>query len=282
MLHDDICRETTIPDFVRNFLRDAIVIRADNVARYFWDVLEKEEWDLFKDFPNLCPPFPKMFFEWQATKTESLLTLGEGVPNLDRFGCFVYSRDLGKSGPNYARWEVSISPFMKFFDGRVTWAEFDFRFLVSENGSAVRVSDDRAIQVACHSRWAKENSDLYAKGFITFSGAVLLSISFMHCKNVELVEHKPGRTHRERRHRPRITYHTLEIEPMKKVLRSEGKSGETGIKMALHICRGHFKDFSKGKGLFGKYKGLYWWDSQVRGDVEQGEARKDYSISPPS
>ncbi len=43
-----------------------------------------------------------------------------------------------------------------------------------------------------------------------------------------------------------------------------------------------FKDFSKGKGLFGKYKDVFWWDSQVRGRVDQGVVLKDYAIDQPS
>lgn len=42
--------------------------------------------------------------------------------------------------------------------------------------------------------------------------------------------------------------------------------------------RGHFKDFSA-KGLFGKYKGVYWWGDQVRGDSAQGVIDKDYRLA---
>jgi len=70
----------------------------------------------------------------------------------------------------------------------------------------------------------------------------------------------------------------LEIEPMKKVLKSEGNIDEVGLQRALHICRGHFKDYSNGKGLFGKHKGLYWWDSTVRGTESEGKIIKDYNI----
>jgi hypothetical protein len=41
--------------------------------------------------------------------------------------------------------------------------------------------------------------------------------------------------------------------------------------------RGHFKDYSV-KGLFGRYKGVYWWDSQVRGEVNGGVVDKDYRV----
>ena len=69
---------------------------------------------------------------------------------------------------------------------------------------------------------------------------------------------------------------------MKKVLREEGKSEETGLKHALHICRGHFKDYRDGKGLFGRYKDIYWWESQVRGNGEHGVVLKDYNVNEPS
>jgi hypothetical protein len=33
----------------------------------------------------------------------------------------------------------------------------------------------------------------------------------------------------------------------------------------MHICRGHFRDYREGKGLFGKYKQLVWTPMTVRG-----------------
>ncbi len=46
----------------------------------------------------------------------------------------------------------------------------------------------------------------------------------------------------------------------------------------MHIVRGHFKDYRNGGGLFGKLKGLYWWDMHVAGDISNGQIVKDYSI----
>jgi hypothetical protein len=111
--------------------------------------------------------------------------------------------------------------------------------------------------------------------------SALLALSFLHCKNVTLATNTPpaklSRAHQKRRGRPLMTFKTLEIEPMKRVLKHEGRSETTGLKKALHICRGHFKDYSK-HGLFGKYKGLYWWDSHVRGNAAQGTIVKDYAV----
>lgn len=65
---------------------------------------------------------------------------------------------------------------------------------------------------------------------------------------------------------------------MKKVLRTEGQSETTGLKRALHICRGHFAHYGDDKPLFGKYTGTFWRPMHARGKVEQGVVVKDYKI----
>jgi hypothetical protein len=45
----------------------------------------------------------------------------------------------------------------------------------------------------------------------------------------------------------------------------------------LHFVRGHLKDYSV-TGLFGWHKGIYWWDSQVRGEARMGVVDKDYRL----
>ena len=36
-------------------------------------------------------------------------------------------------------------------------------------------------------------------------------------------------------------------------------------------CRGHFRDYREGRGLFGKYKQLVWTPMGLRGGREKGE-----------
>ena len=128
-----------------------------------------------------------------------------------------------------------------------------------------------------------EEHDAFARLIKTiYLHPVLLALSFMHCKNTVLTEHNPPvkvQRKRAKNNRPPLTkYYTLDIERPKTILKTEGKIDEVGLQRALHICRGHFKDYSNGKGLFGKYKGLYWWDSTVRGNPDAGRIKKDYAI----
>jgi len=112
----------------------------------------------------------------------------------------------------------------------------------------------------------------------------LLAISFAHCKNVSMPEESlPPKVLRARARRgkaPGFTkWRTLRIEPMTRILRKHQERGAS-VKTALHICRGHFKDYREGPGLFGRVNGLWWWDMQVRGSRERGEVVKTYEVAP--
>jgi hypothetical protein len=76
----------------------------------------------------------------------------------------------------------------------------------------------------------------------------------------------------------------LTVTPPRAARQRGADAGEEGANgggeaesKALHFVRGHFKDYSA-KGLFGKYKKVYWWDSQVRGEVKGGVVDKDYRV----
>jgi len=47
----------------------------------------------------------------------------------------------------------------------------------------------------------------------------------------------------------------------------------------VHLCRGHFKEYTAEHPLFGKYTGLYWWQPHVRGQNKDGIVMKDYRVS---
>ena len=49
------------------------------------------------------------------------------------------------------------------------------------------------------------------------------------------------------------------------------------IKQRVHLCRGHFKEYTDKRPLFGKYVGRYWWQPIVRGKGD-GMIAKEYQI----
>ena len=114
---------------------------------------------------------------------------------------------------------------------------------------------------------------------------LLLMIALLNCKNVSASLSpypitKPtvrwGRSKKAKGKR----YYVLDIEPMRKLMKSEFQGGQVTTAKALHICRGHFKNFDE-KPLFGRLKGTYWWQPHVRGNAEAGVIDKDYRIKLP-
>lgn len=126
----------------------------------------------------------------------------------------------------------------------------------------------------------------FIQGFEGFIFAPLLAITFMHCKNVVLIENKPPASMKKRAARSGkkapIRYHTLKINPIKKVIADAqaSESQPTGIRQGLHIARGHFKHYVT-RGLFGKHYGTYWFSNPARGDVDEGIIVKDYQAPSP-
>lgn len=140
----------------------------------------------------------------------------------------------------------------------------------------------------------RQRGDLHYEELLTqmrssvlpFVHIALLTISFLHCKNVHLqavVPPKKPLSHKQKRRGDpsyaRLTYHVLDIAPMRQVLRTQGHEERNGTKQALHICRGHFADYREGRGLFGKYQGVFWIPQHLRGSVQQGITSKDYHIT---
>lgn len=114
-----------------------------------------------------------------------------------------------------------------------------------------------------------------------------MALSFMHCKNVSVQEVEPDRdVNRERKKaglKPFVRFHTINIEPMKKVLRTEGQVETNGLKHALHICRGHFATYTDnfmGRPLDKPM--TVWRPAHVRGSLDEGIIISDYNVKAPA
>lgn len=246
---------------------DCIIVKCQNVFDYFHDVkLPKDDGFGIDELVNIKLPFNEMFIEMECDKTKIGVYLAYDVKR---------SRNIGVS-------------YIKF-RGCKPFAAMLYTVSIDDYGKPTKWQSvlnnyyEMALQKIGVNEHELQEQELIGLSYFYVS---LLTVQFMHCKNVEIKENDPNkelpsrvRKHLEKKGKPPLDkYYTLEIEPMKKILKTEGNIGHNGLKMALHICRGHFKDFSNGKGLFGKHKGLYWWDSQVRGSKEHGNVIKDYEI----
>lgn len=276
-------------------INSAEIVVADNVGSYFYSRSENYR---FSSFPNVAPPFVSFFIETRVPSSRKHL-----FDMMDTVGCYFWTIDLNECSEEEKKRLGDIDAYARLMSFDVRWLLFCMP-VGAKRGSlftpymrwAFGVKPDGTIcdnEQEIVSIWVDESNLIDGDEWETMYWFTnreivwpcLLALSFMHCKNVVMQRETPpaplSKKHEKKHGCPLVSYHTLNIEPMKKVLHTEGNAEKTGLKQALHICRGHFKDFSKGGGLFGKYKGLYWWDSQVRGSVQQGIADKDYAVKSP-
>lgn len=238
-----------------------VVVKTQNVYEYICanfnaaNYNSGSEIDIFKECPFPIPQFPAMFFEHKVRH----------MSGRDDFGLFLAIEEQTKDQVTYG--------MVAFVEEHVIWAVTGVTFSLPEC-ECLGKGEFYITQYL---------NPAVGDGFMTDTFfPVMLAMSFMNCKNVQMIKHDPPQKVTQKRlkqnKQPRTTYYTLEIEPMKKILKTKGMIDEIGLQRALHICRGHFKDYSESNGLFGKYKGRYWWNNSVKGADQAGVIKKDYSI----
>ena len=107
------------------------------------------------------------------------------------------------------------------------------------------------------------------------------SLMLLNCKNITTENHEPptalNKSRRKKSKQELFSYKTLKlILPGEK--NKYGQPIPSGEHNRIHLCRGHFKEYTEDLPLFGKYTGLYWWQSHVRGQNKEGMIVKDYQI----
>ena len=250
---------------------DIPVLSADNVATYYYEGTGQEYWDLTRDFPNLAPPWQIFWVEHRIPKLIHSDKTGDTdtsklVPN-GRVGWLFIASELENvtftgDVPAGTKWVYSAELWLDYGLGRpvqgphATW-------------HACIDGEGRLLDRPWFQSWAAPGMNEVVQALGGWIHPSLLAVSFLHCKNVTLEQQvcppKLAKRTREKHGYTPVTYSTLVIEPLKAILRKEGRSDTEGLAKALHICRGHFKDYRQGRGLFGKYKVLVWHDAVVRG-----------------
>lgn len=352
---------------LKEHLTEVIAVQVDNVAKYYLQENDQEYWLINKDFPNIAPPWPDIFFEWVPPKYINSVETGfqpnSEITIIKRHGFLIHSRELMEvkeeiektrlprdynrycgiimqtvseyfinenhavteddnikvKGYTRKSWEaMSDIDRADFFDKadvaelRVCLTQLDRGmrwicvgfYIVQAKTGDIRVSPvslswgvgNSGNFIGPHPKLpdvpvinfgeqpSEKTIQLFRDQGKLFLHVPFLSLSFMHCKNVKTVENAPPKKvqhHRKKMGRkPLVKYYTLEIDPMKEVLRKEGGSTKTGLKKALHICRGHFATYTHEAPLFGRVVGTFWKPMHVRGRAEHGIVSKDYAVTP--
>ena len=272
--------------FDSSHLQGVPIFAADEVALYVNTLPQGTE---FKDVvASMAPPFDKFFIEFQEVPNGGNLhawgTLVEAHEYSESFGTF--EEDDGTP-----RWILEFETFLERDKGKPfgpvashvaglaedgTWFQHADKSLWWAGGPVGIFPSDPPADVV------KSFGDTVAQ--LLFPA--LFTISLLHCKNVQLREITPpekrSRKHRKKHHRDLVRYHVLDIEPMRRLLDRYRTGPRSGLRQALHICRGHFKTFGQDAPLLGRHTGTFWWAPQVRGSKDVGVVLKDYRVSMPA
>jgi len=264
-------------------LQAAIPIVADNVAQYLWadtpDLSDDEplvggqlDWN---DYPNLRPPFDNYFVEWVSPFEAMQKTAKWHGVHI----AAVRNRAI-PSGNVLLRCELYFTDSERH-NSHVAGPAFSYEVEVAEDGTCVR-----AEVVGQFLRGGDdENIAAGQRGYMNLMRPAFLATSFMHCRNIAINVVAPppklAKAARKRHGVPLVRFRTINIEPMRQVLRTEGRSHETGIKRALHICRGHFRTYSEEKPLFGRVSGTFFIPAHARGSASEGVVVPQYAVDVP-
>jgi hypothetical protein len=322
---DLLLKDPAIPDLLKSDFDGIPVISCDDVSKYFYQETDQEYWDL-KDFPTLAPPLQTFWLDFNAPDAIVSKVTGnepwkKTAPSHWGFLCFgmdlLREEDrqefLSRTHKSKRAYFSDIIPQARWgLDMYLHWRQMGvnssplwyWSLLLDKDGHVLvdHLTKQNGIctmslapNISAYLRdQVEQGADLEAiqiemmNHIIPYWHTALLAISFLHCHNIQLVDHASevipvhNKSQRKRGVQPyqTVPYKVLDIWPMKKVLRTEGQSEKNGTKKALHICRGYFRDYGDGPGLFGnpKLRGKYWMPMTTRGSSQQGVATKDYNI----
>lgn len=270
----------------RSLVPSATAIIVDNVADFFWAGTDQEIWDLEEDFPCVAPPLPFFWAEYRMPKSGVSSATGAfdlTSTGIDAVGALI----AGAPGESGEGWDL-IGEIVVKAHRTIFFGMGGFRLAVDGTGRPTpRLGDGFSMMITRYDDTldgidGRKNLQYILR---TLLDPILLAICFLHCKNVILhaadVPPKLARAYARRHKRDLVSFHTIEIGPLRAVLASEGSQETVGLKRALHICRGHFATYSEERPLFGRIAGTIWVPAHVRGSRSEGLALKDYKVNRP-
>lgn len=277
LLNDIVAKETF--DFKQ--LSNVPVIVGDDVGTY---VASLPKGTHMEDVvASMAPPFDKFFIEFQNVPNDDVLhawgAFVESIDDPDKIQQF--EGDSGKP-----RWVINLDSFLEREKSKPFGPVASHILGLAEDGTWFRHGNGGVWWGGGPVALSKEPPEQIAQEWGDFVAQlmfpVLLTISFMHCKNVELRPVTPpeklSRKYEKKHGHGLVRYHVLEIEPIRRILDKYRRGAPGDLRRALHICRGHFKTFSPDAPLMGRHVGTYWWEPHVRGLKEAGIVLKDYRV----
>lgn len=250
---------------IRVALARVAAFEISNVAEYLYCGNEQEDWDIFSDFPKPAPPFAHTWFEWRLPAVS--YSNGSRIPiPMARAACFVEARVI----ENLVK--VTLVPFVRRQSGLHVHGIVIYN--LTREMDAISPSSDGKILLGNWGGYPPDEFKSEALQLAEMSTSIVfpafLAMSLLNCRNVRTRKvQAPERLVKAcaKRGRPIPAMHrVIEIQPITEVTKRE--TGESGYSQkAISVIRGHFKDYSQGRGLFGKLRGRFWWNGRMNANA---------------
>jgi hypothetical protein len=298
-LCEELLHTSTLKAEVLNDLQGATCFYADNVQSY----MAENELNFYTELPKsptVVPPFEKIWIEYSFTTNGIKQTVGFLLSRTKTKEMAINDMPAQFIG-NGSQWIVLARGFKRFYNNssehpngypiptRISGgdAPVDFYFCLNEMGAII--GGFAGIVVSFDSDYYKEmlqinsssgnnNASSYE---LTLLSVVIFSLALMNCKNVYIDDETAPtpKKYRGQHLKHSVKYHVLKIKPMISYRKTSGLTG-TGPAPSMHIRRGHFKDYRQGGGLFGKFRGVYWWENTVIARNSATKLVKAYDMEP--
>ena len=242
---------------------------------------------LFLNEPHLGVPYDVVWFEYDEypeSSANGVITTKEAVlmqriiKGKELFWC-----DFVAYFPYWKKWRLSpvsvvvkVNRLIDEFDtiDLTKWGlprpseDTTGNFYILHNNTAMEMSDED---------WEEEHM-----GSLCNLTMVHKALMLLNCKNIttEIIK-APDALNKKRRRNGKqeiFDYHVLNVVVPSKKQEYRVKTIPL-FHVRVHLCRGHFKEYTEEHPLFGKYTGLYWWQPYVRGQNKNGVIIKDYNVS---
>ena len=210
---------------------------------------------------------------------DNMVVFGNGEEGREQGALFIRSSDIALVPESVGRWApdgathvllTTVVGLTKRFDCLVTYRFLTFcaeHFSTPPAMALAREMSNQAFKEV--NEFAPEHAGAVIdlpeqdwKNFIQHQvGAMAALFALMNCRNVvrEKVspDHKLQRSRRKSGKIPLYSFSTLKVK-------SVGRNGGEAAR-AIHWVRGHFKEYTPDKPLFGKIAGLFWWEPHLAG-----------------
>jgi len=255
-------------------------IDINNVAIWVQREVDDELFDWDKWIGSIISPIEQAYFTYHMRKSEYYIAAMVDVISADDEDIKNTFTKYNKTIDAEARWLMSMSCYYsKREDMSISNDMGKMTLLLDKDGFELKSKYFQAPEnVISQGEDAVRDARFIVKLVLV---PVLVAISLMHCKNIELVNKPITRAMKRRVKRtgePLVVEKVLVIEPFKRKVINESTGEQSGLTLAMHICRGHFREYSEEKPLFGKYSGKYWIPQHARGNKESGEIDKEYKV----